>query len=151
MPPFKVVSADSSRAAGEGRHAPRAQRWRLIVKYSMECAGVEDSPNAVQTTIATGLVAPAVSPVGHSVESGVGPRWLAQVAAHSIGVHTRHFVDRQVVAVKNVGVALAGVDVGLSGLVRDEPGLRQSAVTGNPLGISGCLLRAHCCGSFHLP
>ena len=46
------------------------------------------------TAIATGLVPPAVSCVGHSVESGVGPRWLAQTGARRTLVINLRYMAR---------------------------------------------------------
>src|SRR5258705_7368921 len=47
-----------------------------------------------QTSIATGLVSSPLPAAGHSVDPGVGPRWLAPAGARGRDVHTSRPIHR---------------------------------------------------------
>src|SRR5271167_3694208 len=91
---------------------PRSRVTRgFLDKDSIECVLLRFF-HAGETSIATGLVAPAVLAAGHSVDSGVGPRWLASTGARGRHVYTSGLIYYQVSADKAVGVAVGSVDVG---------------------------------------
>ena len=126
-------------------------RSQVISRYSAKCqieCGSMRSATCHLNCIATGLVPPAVSSVGHSAESRVGPWWLAPTGARGTLVHTSHLVDRQVVPNKRVVMASGVIDARCPCLFGGEQYLRQSAAKCTPLGISVCVLRTYCCGSF---
>ena len=91
--------------------------WSVrLDEYSIEERALLRFADADETSIATRLASTPLLVAGHSVDSGVGPRWLAPAGARGRDVHTGNNIHHQVVADKAVGLAVDFVDAGQHGL-----------------------------------